>query len=251
MSSKCLWYEVVLKGHPSQGAGNAVCLCLRCNMCEPYGDICISHYSHWLHMSPAGPSTSSTVAFPYKMYEWLTTFTQQTGAWFIHCWATCTHSHIMMFSFRARVRLDWWIYLFNPKTQTQCGWRTKRVVGRKRSTLHNISCWCRPCFSHLSLVQYELIKLIFLWIFEGTGAQRMLNAWKLSLCSIQVEKQQLIWVITPQKDVGMTDGAILSIQTNTVREQQQYIDFLNTAFKAQPPATKYKLTTVTGIKIHI
>lgn len=49
----------------------------------------------------------------------------------------------------------------------------------------------------------------------------------------------------------MTDGAILSIHTTTVREQQQYIDFLNTAFKAQPPATKYKLTTVTGIKIHI
>ena len=87
-------------------------------------------------------------------------------------------------------------------------------------------------------MQYELIKLLFLWIFEGTG-------------SIQVEKLQFIWVITPQKELDVTDGAILSIHTNTVRVQQQYIDFLNTAFKAQPPATKYKLTTVTGIKIHI
>lgn len=49
----------------------------------------------------------------------------------------------------------------------------------------------------------------------------------------------------------MTDGAILSIHTNTVREQQQYIDFLNTAFKARTPSTKYKLTTDTRIKIHI
>ena len=136
-------------------------------MCEPYGDTCISHYSHWLHTSPAGRSSSSTVAFPCKMYEWLTTFTQQTGAWFIHCWATHTHTHthtrahtrahthIVDVSFQGSRPIVLMDLLFQPKN-TNLVWLENAACCREKRSTVSISRWCRPCFSHLSLVSPRL-----------------------------------------------------------------------------------------------
>lgn len=62
--------------------------------------------------------TSSTVALPYKIYEWFTPFRHQIGVWFIHCWATHAHINILYtFSFRACIlMMDFFLF---PKTDVK------------------------------------------------------------------------------------------------------------------------------------